>query len=235
LGVARPARLIEPNGLVIATDVVPVITPAPVMPPVPVAVRVIAVPLSAAPMLKGLFAPVLISASVPPVALMELVVAMPPAAESVRLKPPRPAVDAPLLVRATESVKVTPIAAVPTVWVVVILGVANPDRLIEPRGLVIATAVVPVIVPAPVMPPVPVAVKLMVVPLSAPPMLKGLFPPELINASGPPVALMEPVVVIPPAALSVRLKPPSPAVEAPLPVSATESVNATPMAAVPTV
>ena len=36
---------------------------------------------------------------------MELVVVMPPAAESVRLKPPRPAVEAPLPVRATESPK----------------------------------------------------------------------------------------------------------------------------------
>ena len=112
---ARFARLIAPDGLVITTAVVPVMTPAPVIPPDPVAVKVTVVPLSAPPTLMGLFRPVSISERVPPVALIELVVAMPPAAESVRLKPPRPAVDAPLPVRATESPNTTLIAAVPTV------------------------------------------------------------------------------------------------------------------------
>ena len=105
LGVARLARLIAPDGLVIKTAVVPVMVPAPVMPPVPVAVKVTVVPLRAPPTAMGLFVPVLMRESVPPVALMELVVVMPPAAESVRLNPPRPAVDAPLPVRATESPK----------------------------------------------------------------------------------------------------------------------------------
>ena len=95
--------MIAPVGLVITTAVVPVMVPAPVMPPVPVAVKVTVVPLRAAPTLIGLFDPVSMSESVPPVALMELVVVMPPAAESVRLNPPSPAVDAPLPVRAMES------------------------------------------------------------------------------------------------------------------------------------
>ena len=111
---ARFARFIEPSGLVIITAVVPVMMPAPVMPPVPVAVSVTVVPLRAPPILKGLFAPVLINDSVPPVALMELVVVMPPAAESVRLNPPVPAVEVPLPVRATESVSET-LPAPPTV------------------------------------------------------------------------------------------------------------------------
>ena len=79
------------------------------------AVNVTVVPLRAPPTLMGLFEPVSISDSVPPVALMELVVVMPPAAESVRLNPPRPAVETPLPVRATESPNTTLIAAVPTV------------------------------------------------------------------------------------------------------------------------
>ena len=44
-------------------------------------------------------------------------------------------------------------------------GVARFDRFIAPVGLVITTAVVPVMVPAPLMPPVPVAVRVTVVPL----------------------------------------------------------------------
>ena len=107
--------MIEPNGLFIATEVVPVMTPAPVIPPVPVAVNVIAEPLRAPPILKGLLVPVLMSESAAPVALIELVIAMPPLAVLVRLNPPRPAVDTPLPVSATEFVKVTPTAAVPTV------------------------------------------------------------------------------------------------------------------------
>ena len=114
MGVARFARLIAPAGLVMMTAVVPVMVPEPVMPPDPVAVNVIVVPLRAAPTLMGLFVPVVISESVPPVALMELVVVMPPVAESVRLNPPVPAVEAPLPVRATESVSVT-LPAPPTV------------------------------------------------------------------------------------------------------------------------
>jgi len=114
-GVAKPDRLIEPNGLFIATEVVPVMTPAPVIPPVPVAVNVIAEPLRAPPILKGLFVPVFISDRVPPVAVIEFVIAMPPLAVLVRLNPPKPAVEAPLPVSAMEFVKVTPTAAVPTV------------------------------------------------------------------------------------------------------------------------
>ena len=53
--------------------------------------------------------------------------------------------------------------------------------MIEPSGLVMTTAVVPVMTPAPVMPPVPVAVRVTVVPVRAPPTFIGLFVPVSIK------------------------------------------------------
>src|SRR5436853_507916 len=103
-GVAKPDRLIAPVGLVMATDVVPVMTPGPLMPPEPAAVNVTTAPVRAAPTDIGLLVPVLTKDSAPPLALMLLVVVMPPLPESIRLKPPVPAVDAPFPVNATESV-----------------------------------------------------------------------------------------------------------------------------------
>jgi hypothetical protein len=226
LGVASPDKLIAPVGLVIETDVVPVIVLKPLIPPEPVAVSAIAVPVRAPPIDIELFVPVSIKDNAPPVALMLLVVVMPPLAESVRLNPPVPAVDAPLPVNATESVKVT-VPAPDSVWLVVIFGVARPDKLIVPVGLVNETEVVPVMVLAPLIPPEPVAVNVIAVPVRAPPIDIGLLVPVSIKDKAPPVALILLVAVIPPLAESVRLKPPVPAVDAPLLVKATESVKVT--------
>src|SRR5579872_1111203 len=105
-------------------------------------------------------------------------------------------------------------------------GVASPDKLIAPVGLLITTDVVPVIVLEPLILPEPVAVNVTVVPLTAAPTDMGLFVPDPIKDNVPPLVI-ELVVVIPALAESVRLNPPVPAVETPLPVSAVKSVRVT--------
>ena len=82
-------------------DIVPAVC---VIVPVPVAVRVTVVPDRFAPSEMGLFVPVLIRLIGPPDTVIVLVVAMPPEAESIKLKPPLPAVDTPLAVSAVVSV-----------------------------------------------------------------------------------------------------------------------------------
>ena len=103
---------------------------------------------------------------------------------------------------------------------------AKPDKLIAPDGLVIITLVVPVTVAVPLILPLPVAVNVTIVPLSAPPLPRdiGLLLPEFINESVPPDVTLLPRV-IPPSAVSVKLKPPVPAVDVPLPFNATEFVK----------
>jgi len=106
------------------------------MAPAPTAVRVTVVPLRAPPTVIGAAARVSVNFRVPPVALMAALVVMPPAAESVRLKPPVPMVDAPFEVRACVSVRVT-LPTPAAVCVAVMLGVARLDRLTAPVGLTI--------------------------------------------------------------------------------------------------
>ena len=88
------------------TEVEPFTVPEPLIAPDPVGVSVTAVPAIATPVptVMGLFVPVLIKASVV-VAVILLVVAMPPFADSVRLivEP----VEIPFPVNAVESVKIT--------------------------------------------------------------------------------------------------------------------------------
>ncbi len=79
-----------------------------------------------------------------PVAVILLLVVIPPAALSVKLT--MPPVDIPLPVRAVESVKVTLLVVLN-----VILGVARFAKVITPEPLVKATDVVPVSTPEPVM------------------------------------------------------------------------------------
>ena len=113
-GVARFDKLIAPDGLVMATEVVPVTRPLPEILPEPVAVKVTVLPVSAEPTTIELLLPVSINERAEPVAFIELVVEMPPLAESVRLNPPVPAVEEPLPVSATESVSET-LPVLPTV------------------------------------------------------------------------------------------------------------------------
>src|SRR5205814_3342389 len=80
LGVARFARLIAPVGLVMATDVVPVIVPAPLIPPADrKSTRLNSRHLGTSyPIFRSI--PIFTRDSVPPVALIAFVVVMPPLA-----------------------------------------------------------------------------------------------------------------------------------------------------------
>ncbi len=80
--------------------------------------------------------------------VMVFVIAM--AAESVRLKPPLPAVDTPLPVRATESVNVTaPVVFTVTFGVAIVNGPIVPDALDRVRDVGAVMVPVPVMLPEP--------------------------------------------------------------------------------------
>lgn len=204
------------------TELEPLTVPDPLMAPAPVGVSVIAVPAKVTPVptVIGLFVPVLTKASVV-VAVILLVVAIPPLAESVRLMVEP--VEVPFPVNARESVKVT----APVVELNVTLGVASWAVMAPPVvPLPSVTEVDPLIVPVPLMGPEPVGVNVTVVPANVAPAPTeiGLFVPVLINANVE-VAVILLLVAIPPFAESVRLivEP----VEAPFPVIAVESVKTT--------
>jgi len=73
---------------------------------------------------------------------------------------------------------------------------------------------------APLMAPLPTVVKAIVVPVRAPPTVIGALATVSIKESVPPAAFMAAVAAMPPAAVSVRLNPPVPIVDAPFVVSA---------------
>ena len=107
LGVAVLIEPILPEPVLIDTDVDPVTVPEPVIVPVPSAVSVTTVPLSAAPTTIGLLVAVVSINDSAPAVVTDPLVVMPPLAVSVKLNPPEPAVDTPLPVKAVESVNVT--------------------------------------------------------------------------------------------------------------------------------
>ena len=139
LGVAVLIEPMLPEPVLIDTDVEPVTVPDPVIVPVPNAVSVTTVPLSAAPTTIGLFVAVVSINDSASAVVTDPLVVMPPAAVSVKLKPPEPAVDVPLPASAVVSVKLT--APAPP-CIVVILGVAILPNVILPVPLVSATDVV---------------------------------------------------------------------------------------------
>ena len=94
-------KSIAPDGELIA--IVPVLEST----PVPLVCTVTDEPLRLPPRAMPLFSPDAINWSGPPAEEIDLVVviALAPAAESFRVKPPLPAVEAPLLVRASKSLR----------------------------------------------------------------------------------------------------------------------------------
>jgi len=107
------------------------------------------------------------------------------------------------------------------------LGVAVLILPILPEPVLIDTDVEPVTVPAPVIVPVPSPVSVTTEPFSAAPTTIGLLVAVVSINDSAPAVVIDPLVVIPPLAVSVKLNPPEPAVDVPLPANATESVKLT--------
>lgn len=215
LGVARLLSVITPVCELRTADVPALIAALPLIVLLPVVLSETVFPLSAAPMAM---LPCETKATFPAVALIVPVVLIP--ALSIKLKPPLPEVEAPFAVRAVVSVSDT-LLAPPSVAVT--FGVAR-VRLIVPIPVLAVTDVLPLIVPAPPSEPEPVPVKLTEVPLTVAPTAIDVLAPVPVSEIGPVEVIVE-LVVIP--ALSLRLNPPEPAVETPLPVRATLSTRVT--------
>lgn len=198
------------------TEVEPFTVPDPLMVPDPVGVSVTAVPdnVTPVPTVIGLFVPELIKESVE-VAVMLLLVTIPPAAESVKLIVDP--VEAPLDVIAVVSVMLTAALVLN-----VILGVATVEVIapVAPAASRV-TEVVPPMVPEPVSAPPPVAEILVVVPEIA--ALRAMLLLFVIERLPPDVMVFVKVLEAP--EVSVIVSPPVPAVDTPFPVMACESVK----------
>src|SRR6202166_3393756 len=134
----------------------------------------------------------------------------------VNVSPPEARLTAPVLTTV----------ALPVVFRVR-LGVAVLILPMLPEPVLIDTDVEPVTVPAPVIVPVPSAVNVTTVPLRAAPTTIGLFVAVVSINDSAPAVVIDPLVVMPPLAVSVKLNPPEPAVDVPLPVRAVVSVSVT--------
>src|SRR6202166_4046108 len=134
----------------------------------------------------------------------------------VNVSPPEARLTAPVLTTV----------ALPVVFRVR-LGVAVLILPMLPEPVLIDTDVEPVTVPAPVIVPVPSAVNVTTVPLRAAPTTIGLLVAVVSINDSAPAVVIDPLVVLPPPSVSVKLNPPEPAVDVPLPVSAVVSVSVT--------
>ena len=210
-GVARVSAPIVPEPESKVRDAEPVMVEEAEIAPAPVAVSETAVPETAELTAMPLLAPLLVKVSVPvAVIVLEMVIAVAAAAVSVKLK--LAPVEGSVPVSTWVSVKVTlPVVLAPRA------GVAKLNGPMFAEPVAKAMELEPVIVPVAEIMPVPVAVIVSAVPETLALIAMGLLLPVSINARVP-VAVMVLVILIPPAAESVKLK--AAPVEAPLPVIA---------------